>query len=65
MHTLEHFVHHPFKGCVVHNLASGVQAAFTDQISAAEVDRVEGERTRHHVHVALVGPRQLGYAKPT
>ena len=37
--------------------------AFVDDVLAAELDRIDLQRARHHVHVAFVGPDELRHAE--
>ena len=56
-------VQHLLDRGVLDDGAGGVRAALAQQVLAAELDRIELERARHHVGVALVGPHQLRHAE--
>ena len=55
---------HLFEGRVGERRAGGVLAAFAHDVLAPEFERVDLERPRHHVGVALIGPDELGTPKP-
>ena len=48
---------------VLQDLAGGVRPAFAQDVLAAEFERIDLERARDHVGVALIGPHQLGNAE--
>ena len=63
VHPLEHAVHHLLDRGILDDRAGGVRAALAQQVLAAELDRIELERARDHVGVALVGPHELRHAE--
>ncbi len=52
-------IEHALDRGVAHDRAAGVRAAVAQDVAAAELDRIDAERPRDHVGVALVGPDQL------
>ncbi len=60
---LGHAVEHGLELGVLHDLAGGLRSPFVQEVLAAELERIELERARDHVGVALVGPHQLRNAE--
>ena len=56
-------IEHRLDGGILHGSAGRLRAAFAQNVVAAERDRIEPKRPRHHVGVALVGPHQLRNAE--
>ena len=60
---LRHALEHGIELGIAHDLAGCLRAPFAQQVLAAELERIELERARDHVGVALVGPHQLRNAE--
>jgi len=60
---LGHAIEHGLELGVLHDLAGGVRPPLAQEVLAAELERIELERARDHVGVALVGPHQLRNAE--
>ena len=56
-------VEHPVDRGIAHDGAAGVRAAVAQDVLAAKLDRIDAERARDHVGVALVGPNELRNAE--
>ena len=63
LHPLRQPVEHRLDGGVLHHGAGRLRAAVAQDVPAPELDRVDPERARHDVGVALVGPHELRDAK--
>ena len=51
-------------GASVEGLTGGMDCSFAQKVLSTKFGRIEFERARHHVHVAFVGPDELGTPKP-
>ena len=56
-------IEHGFDRGVLENCAGCLRAAVAQHVLAAELERVDVQRARHHVGVALVGKSQLRHAE--
>ena len=59
-HALAHMVEHRLDGSVAQDGAARLRSAFAQQVLAPELDRLDAERARNHVGMALVGEGELG-----
>ena len=63
VHAQRQTIEHRLNGRILHQRAGCLRTAFAQHVLAPELDRIELERPRHHVGVALVGPDQLRNAE--